>query len=449
MPRKKKKTVTKIASPKKKKTEALVRVTGMHDLLPDDFIYFDYVLDIIKKLTNIYSFLPIETPVLEKTDLFSRSIGKETDIVSKEMFSFTDKGGDDLTLRPEWTAGIARAYLENGLFQMTQPLKLFSYGPLFRRERPQAGRYRQFHQANFEILGGEKPVLDTEIIYLGWNIFKKIGFKDVEVHLNSIGCPECRPEYLEILVNYLTSKRQRLCGDCKIRLKKNPLRVLDCKRESCQAVVNEAPQSIDYLCEPCHDHFKNLLEYLDEIQVIYHLNPKLVRGLDYYNRTTFEFVLKEKDKSTAAIAGGGRYDGLFALLGGRPTPAVGFAIGIERVVEKVKERNLVTKKEKGADVFLVQLGELSKKKSLKIFQELVEANIKVKCVLSKDSIKSQLRLADRFNVKLSLILGQKEALEESIMIRDMQSGIQESIPLSKLVDEVKRRLKKIGVAKKK
>jgi len=447
MPRKKKAATQR----KTRKREVLTRVTGMHDLLPEDFVWWNQTLDLIKKYASVYSFQDLSTPVLEKTTLFTRGIGKSTDIVSKEMFSFQDKGGDNLTLRPEWTASVARAYVENGMRTWPQPVKLFSVGPLFRRERPQAGRYRQFHQANFEIIGNDRPVLDAEVIFLSWNILKKLGLNNVEIQINSIGCPECQPEYSDVLINYFSSKKQRLCSDCKRRLKRNPHRILDCKKESCQAIAADAPQTVDYLCEDCHNHFKDVLEYLDEVEVFYNLNPSLVRGLDYYTRTTFEFVTKDEEtgKTSIALGGGGRYDGLIEQLGGEETGAVGIALGLERIIEEVKKQNIAPRKAKAPDVYLVQLGELAKKRGLKVFQDMVDNNIKVKAIFSKDSIKSQLRQADKLRAKLSLILGQKEALEDSILIRDMESGIQEVAPLKNLAEEVKKRLKSNGVTKKK
>jgi len=377
--------------------------------------------------------------------LFVRGIGEVTDVVEKEMFSFQDKDGESLTLRPEWTAGIARSYIEHGMHSLPQPQKLYSLGPIFRYSRPQAGRYRQFHQLNLEILGDIHPILDAEIIFLCWKYFLELGLKDLEIRINSIGCRECRAQYKEMLKDYYILKQRMLCEDCKRRLKANPLRLLDCKQRQCQTLAQGAPQIIDYLCEECHDHFKSVLEFLDECEVPYALDPRLVRGLDYYTKTAFEIWPKFHEAQGAvplSLVGGGRYDELVELLGGEPTPSVGVAIGVERVVSVVQEQKIELPS-KTPEVFLAQLGELAKKKSIKIFDKLLEEGIRTQEALSKDSLKSQLALADKLKVALTLILGQKEAAEETILLRDMKSGIQEIIDLENIVEEIKKRLKKI------
>lgn len=429
----------------KLKQKPIQAVRGMHDILPSDQKYWDYILETCLKLIKSYSFQKIEVPVVEKTELFTRGIGAATDIVSKEMFTFTDKSGESLTLRPEWTAGIARAYIEHGMVVFPQPVKLYSFGPVFRHERPQAGRFRQFHQLNLEIIGGKQPVLDAEIIYLTWEILQKIGLKNLEIQINSIGCRECRGKYKETLINFLLPKKSRLCDNCRKRIKRSPLRVLDCKKEKCQRILEGAPQIIDFLCEECHNHFKSVLEYIDELEIMYNLNPKLVRGLDYYTKTVFEIWGKGKEiLASNALAGGGRYDDLIELLGGKPTPAIGAAFGFERIISLIKEQKIaVVEKEKKPDVLLIQLGELAKKKALKIFNEMIENNINAKEALHKDSIKSQLRLASNLGVKFAVILGQKEVLDKTILIRDMENGVQEVVNVEKLIPELKKRLKEL------
>ncbi|MBU1118990.1 histidine--tRNA ligase [Patescibacteria group bacterium] len=445
-----KQTMTKKPKIKTRKKTLITHVPGMHDILPKEFEYWDYCYSIVQKYADIYNFLKIETPVLEKTDLFSRAIGKETDIVKKEMFSFVDQGKEKLTLRPEWTASVMRAYIENGLSSLAQPVKLYSSGPLFRRERPQAGRFRQFHQTNFEIIGNADPVIDAEVIFVAWNILKKIGLENVVVKINSIGTPENRKEYIDVLIDYFNSKKHLLSAEQKARLKRNPLRLLDSKDEKLKGLIADAPQIIDYLDAESNEHFKNVLEYLDEVEVTYHLDHTLVRGLDYYTRTTYEFVTfnDTKNEYSKALAGGGRYDGLSEELGGKEIPGIGVALGMERIIDEVKENKIPVKRSKKTDVFLIQLGELAKKKSLKIFNDLIEAKISVQESFHRDSIKSQLKQADKHNVRLSLILGQKEALEDTIIVRDMISGIQEIVPLKNLADELKKRLKKPVVTKK-
>lgn len=444
MPRTKKVVATR----KRKKGKEVVSVSGMHDIIPTDYKYWDFCLDTIFKYGKIYGYNKISTPVLEKTDLFKSAIGEETDIVGKEMFTFKDKGGEMLTLKPEWSASKMRAYIEDGLQSLPKPVKLMSSGPVFRRERPQAGRFRQFHQADFDIYGSDKPVIDAEVVYIAWSVLKKLGLENVVVKINSIGTYESRKEYLDVLVDYFNSKSGALSVEQKQRLKKNPLRLLDSKDEKLKDIIAEAPQSIDYLDPESHDHFKEVLEYLDEVGITYHLDHTLVRGLDYYTRTTFEFKIydEEKDEYSATIAAGGRYDDLAYQLGSKEdVSAVGVSFGLERVITKMKEAGIQVEESKKADVFLAQLGELSKKKSLKIFNDLIDAGISVKQSFDRDSVKSQLKQADKFDVKLALILGQKEALEGTILVRDMSSGIQEETTQKNLIKEVTKRLKKAGV----
>jgi histidyl-tRNA synthetase len=447
MPRTKKAAATR----KRKKGKLVKSVTGMHDIVPADYKYWDYCMDIIHSYADIYGYHKISTPVVEKTDLFKRAIGEETDIVGKEMYTFKDQGNESLTLRPEFSASKMRAYIEDGLESLPKPVKLLSSGPVYRREKPQAGRFRQFHQADFDVYGSEKPVIDAEVIFTMWSALKKMGLENVVVKINSIGTYESRKEYIDVLVDYFGSKKALLSAEEKTRLKKNPLRLLDSKNKKLKDLIAEAPQSIDYLDQESHDHFKDVLEYLDEVGVTYHLDHTLVRGLDYYTRTTFEFMLHdpEKDEYSLTLAAGGRYDDLAYQLGAKEdVPAVGVSVGLERVIELLKDAKIEIKTEKKADVFLAQLGELSKKKSLKIFNELIEAGISVKQSFHRDSIKSQLKQADKFDVKLSLILGQKEALEDTILVRDMSSGIQEETTQKNLVKEIKNRLKKASVSKK-
>jgi len=415
----------------------------MRDILPEEQVYWQKIIQVVKNIASAYGFEKIDTPILEETALFAKGTGSTTDIVEKEMYSLKTKGGDDLSLRPEFTPGIIRAYLENGLFSWPQPVKLYSLGPLFRHEHPQAGRYRQFHQINFEIIGEKNPVLDSEIIHLFFIIFKELGLKKINIQINSIGCPSCRPVFRKLLVDYYRNKTKLICADCQERLKKNPLRLLDCRREKCQEITEGAPQIIDDLCSECRSHFKNVLEFLDELDLPYFLNSHLVRGLDYYTKTVFEFWPEETEgKAQIALAAGGRYDDLVKLLGGRPTPAVGAAAGLERIIALMKAQAVKTLNKPLPRLFLVQLGDLGRKKSLKLFEELRKAGLAAAASFSRDSIKAQLKIADKLGVKFSLILGQKEALDKTILIRDMSSGVQEIVPTEKVIKELKKRLKK-------
>lgn len=421
--------------------EPLQLVKGMRDILPAEWKWWDIVSHTVEKLSVAFGFDRIETPILEPTELFARSVGESTDIVEKEMFSFVDRGKNNLSMRPENTAGIARAYIEHGMFNLPQPVKLWYLGPMFRHDNPQAGRYRQFWQYGFEILGEQKPVLDAQLIQLAWRLYSSLGLTGLTVQINSVGDPMCRPQYIGALKEYFESHEAKLCKDCKKRLRTNTLRILDCKEEKCQRVIADAPQILDYLCEEDSNHFKQVLEYLDELEIPYQLNSNLVRGLDYYTKTVFE-IWQEKAGANLALGGGGRYDTLVEQLGGRPTPAVGFAGGIERLILMMQDANIDVPHVRKADVFLGQLGELAKKKSLKVFEELRNAGIDAVEAVGKDSIKSQLRIADKLNVRFTLILGQKEVLEKTIILRDMDTGIQEVVDVEKIVPELKKRLEK-------
>lgn len=420
-------------------------LTGMHDILPEDQVYFKRVQKAVESVSNYYSFEKIETPILEYAELFQRAVGDDTDIVGKEMYSFRTKGGDMVCLRPEGTAPVMRSYLEHGMHNMPQPVKLWYIGPFFRYERPQAGRFRQFHQFGFEAIGEGSASIDSQIIQMSYDVLKELGFKNLTIEVNSIGDGECRPYFKKILINYFKSRRSSLCSDCQRRLKENPLRILDCKEEKCQRVKAGAPQIIDHLCEKCHAHFKEVLEFLDELELPYTLNPYLVRGLDYYTKTVFEIVETTEDgKALGTLSGGGRYDNLAKILGGREVAACGSAGGIERIISLMKTRDMSTgKKVEDPKIYLAQLGQLAKRKSMKLFEEFRAAKIPVAESFSKDSLKTQLRNANKLNIRWVLIFGQKEALEDFITLRDMQTGVQKEIKLNKVVEEMKAKVKKI------
>ncbi len=423
--------------PKVKKIMPPQLVRGMRDILPAEWQYWNFVSNKSAEHALAYSFQRIETPVVEKTNLFTRAIGTTTDIVEKEMYSFVDQSEDHLSLRPEYTAGIARAYIEHGMLSWPQPVKLFAMGPLFRHERPQAGRYREFWQYDFEILGEASATADTQLILLGAALFESVGLS-VNIQINSVGCPTCRPAYRQALVDYYRTKRAALCEDCKRRLTKNPLRILDCKEEGCHALAAGAPQMVDFLCEVCKQHFVRLLEYLDEVELAYQLNPYLVRGLDYYTRTVFEFW--GSGGGSSALAAGGRYDSLIADLGGNQTPAVGFAGGIERLILELKERQVAVPVTPPPDLFLASLGEGARKKALKLFEDLRRQGVRVAESFTKEGLKSQLEIANRLGVAFALVLGQKELMDGTIIVRDMENGIQEIVDLKKVVVEVGKRL---------
>lgn len=410
---------------------------GMRDLLPADWPVWEKMCKVAKDITEFYNFSRIETPVLENVDLFIRGVGEVTDIVEKEMFVLKTKGGDKLALRPEITAPVVRSYLQHGLHRLPQPLKLYYFGPVFRHEKPQAGRYRQFNQLGFEIIGGEgDPIYDAQSTIVMYRFLEAVKVKNLIIQFNSIGCRVCRPNYRRRLVDYY--KKQKVCRDCTRRLEKNPLRLLDCKNTLCIQVKQNAPSILDSLCTACKTHFKEVLEFLDEVGLPYSLNPYLVRGLDYYNRTVFEIFTEGND---LALASGGRYDYLAEMLGGRPTPATGVAAGLERIIEMVKGEPSYQNQKMKPKVFLIHVGEVTKKKGLSLIEEFRKENMPIFEVLGKDSLSAQLERAAKMKSPIALIFGQKEAYEESIILRDMETGVQESVPLSKVVEEVRRRLK--------
>ena len=438
---------------RKRKEKKFSRLRGVRDILFDEYKYYDLLKKKACDLASVYGFNRVETPMLERIELFERSTGKDTDIVSKEMYSFIDKSGNKIALRPEATPGLVRAYIEHGLFNLPQPVKMFWLGPVFRYEKPQSNRWRQHTQFDLEIIGEDSPVADTQIILIAYNFFSELQI-DVQVQINSIGCPECRSEYINKLEEYYKErgKRTKLCVDCKKRFNKNLLRLLDCKVEACREVSADAPQIVDYLCDGCRDHFIKVLEYLDEMDIPYNLNPFLVRGLDYYTRTVFEIVPifeeteneENKDSSSfqrqVSLCGGGRYDGLVEILGGRPTPALGFGLGLERVVKKIREKNIPLKSDKGDIIFLAQLGDQARRKMFVFFEEMRRRGYKVRQAFTKDRLKAQLEEANRLGAKQTLILGQKELIDGTIIIRDMDSGTQEVIDFKKIYSEINKRL---------
>jgi histidyl-tRNA synthetase len=415
---------------------------GTYDILPDEQVYWERIYKVAREVFLFYGFERIDTPIIEDVDLYVRATGEVTDIVEKQMYLFKSRGGDSLALRPEFTPGVIRAYLENGLSALPHPVKLYSYGPLFRYENPQAGRHRQFHQVNLETIGSGAAANDAEIIQLFFVVFRELGLKAINLQINSIGCSECHPRYRKSLVGYYRNKVDRLCADCRKRFRQNPLRLLDCKDEKCAQLIAGVPQMIDYLCEDCHGHFKSVLEFLDDLEIPYILNQSLVRGLDYYTKTVFEFWPEGEQARQGALGGGGRYDYLVKFLGGKDAPAVGGGVGVERLIAQLKSQAIKFHPLVSPRVFLVQLGELARRKGFKIFEELRRANISAAAAFSKDSIKTQLKLADRAEIKMALILGQQEVLDGTIIVRDMTTGAQETVKQDKLIIVLKKRLAK-------
>ena len=428
----------------KKKQKIFQAPKGMKDVLFEEQIYWEKFRKISKEVAENFNYQRIDTPILEDMELFVRGTGATTDIVQKQMYTLKTHGGHCLALRPENTPGIARAYLENGMANLPQPVKFYYFGLMFRHEQPQAGRWRQLCQFGFEIIGDGDAVLDAQIIQSCAFLLKNLGIKKISVQINSLGCKACRPAWRKALMNYYRYHQESVCVNCRRRLKENPFRLLDCKEEKCQSIKVQAPNAVDYLCDECHQHFKNVLEYLDELEIPYFLNNSIVRGLDYYTKTVFEIFSEDEIGSGLgnALGGGGRYDYLVAMLGGKPTPAVGAALGVDRIINLMKKQNQIKAAPFTPKVFLAQLGGRARKKSLKIFEKLNEAGIKTAESMSRDSIKVQLKIADKLGVLFSLILGQQEALDDTIIIRDMRSGVQETVPQKKVAEEIKKRLAK-------
>jgi len=439
---KKKPEAPVVPVPKGRKTPELLR--GFRDILPDEQPYWDWLRHAAEDIAESYSFERIEFPILEKEELFARTVGKQTDIVEKETYSFEDKGGDKVSLRPEMTASAARAFINHGMLNLPQPVKMFYLGPTFRYDRPQAGRYRQFNQIGFESLGSAEAVADAQIIVMVYHLLKNLGL-ETNMRMNSIGTPDTRRTYKLELASYYRTKRNQICDDCKHRLIKNPMRLLDCKMEQCQAVRVGAPQILDWLDEDSKNHFMRVLEFLDESGIPYSLDPYLVRGLDYYNRTVFEVWVAgdEGERSQNALGGGGRYDGLVELLGGREgTPGCGVALGMERIVLAMKELKIQPPAKK-IDVFFAQLGDSARRVGLRVFEDFRQSGISVREAFSKGSLKTQLEIANKLNVPFTLILGQKEVLDGTIIVRDMESGAQEIVDAGKIVQIMRKKLETV------
>ncbi len=413
---------------------------GVHDVMPDDHLYFSFIKKVVRHRCREAGFRRISTPIFEDLDVFVHSLGDTTDIVEKEMFTFESKSGKKLALRPEGTAGVVRAYLQHGMQQLPQPVELYYIEPFFRYSRPQKGRYRQFHQFGFEIIGESDPAIDAQVIYLSHKINQDLGVADrLSLQLNTIGSSEDRKQFKEDLINFYTGKERSLCADCQKRMHRNPLRLLDCKEEDCQILASMAPKFANVMGQESKEHYGQVKEFLDELKVPYTENPYLVRGLDYYTHTVYEFW-SQKDGAQNATGGGGRYDGLVEMFGGQPTPAMGYAAGMERTIEYMKEAGIRPPNKDRIHVFVAQLGHIAKKRSLSLLNEMRERGINVVGSAGKDSIKSQMRVADRLNAKYSMILGQIEVQEGTIILRNMDKGSQETLPMKGIVDVVEKKI---------
>lgn len=416
-------------------------VKGMRDILPGEQPYWQKVRKVLEESANNYGFARIDTPTVEFENLFERSIGEESDLIKKETYSFKTKGKEKVILRPEITTSIMRAYIQHGMSVLPKPVKLFSVGKVYRYDQVEEGRYREFRQGNFEIIGENDPVLDAQIIQMTYIILKNLGIKNIQFQVNSVGNPEAQKSYIKVLKNYFNSKKGRLGCSYKDVIEKNPLKIFDSKDEKCIEICSQAPKIIDHLDKESRDHFKSLLEYLDELELPYVINPTLVRGLDYYNRTVFEIYSTDEEGKRHALGGGGRYDYLAENLDGEFTPAIGLGLGMDRLVLEMKRLKAKEYQMPRPRVFLAQLGDLAKKKSLKIFAEIEKAGILVAESFGRGALKSQLIQATKLGVDVTLIIGQKEAIDGTIILKDMLTGTQETIIKEKIVIELKKHLK--------
>jgi histidyl-tRNA synthetase len=414
------------------------RITGMNDVLFEDQRYWRHILDRIQYTTDLYGYHRMDVPIMEVTSLFVRGVGEGTDIVEKEMYSFEDRDGTQISLRPEFTAGIMRAYIENGLHVLPSPLKVWTTGPLFRHEKPQAGRYRQHTQFDIEVIGEQDPAVDVEIINVAWHLFQDLGFGGLQLYVNSTGCPRCKPSYVQQLVDYFTPLAGELPEVDQMRLRKNPLRILDSKEEATQPLLEAAPHIVDHLCADCAGHFARLRAYLDELDRPYQVDYRIVRGLDYYTKTVFE-IKADGLGAQDTIVGGGRYDGLIEELGGRSTPGIGFGCGIERIVLAMQQIGLDVPEEPRPEVMLAYLGEPTKLAAIRLVEELRGAGISGLLALGDRSLKSQLKSADRAQVPYTVILGEEELQAGKAAVREMSRGQQIEVPLSELVSWLQER----------
>jgi histidyl-tRNA synthetase len=400
---------------------------GTQDILPEDRPYWRYVTDQMHAVAALFGYQQLETPIIEKAGLFVRGVGEGTDIVDKEMYAFEDKDGDQIALRPEFTAGVMRAYVQHGMHVWPQPVKLYSVGPIFRHEKPQAGRFRQHNQFNVEALGESDPAIDLEIMSVAWILLARLGFKGLSFQLNSTGCPICRPGYRRDLVDYFAQYEDRLSEVDRRRLAINPLRLLDSKEEEAQPLLNGAPHSADHLCDECATHLATLRGYLDALAMPYTINPRLVRGLDYYTKTVFE-VWAQGIGAQAAVCGGGRYDGLIEALGGSPTPGIGFGMGIERVILSLKQQGIAPPRLPAPTVQVSPLGDAARVRAARLAHALRMAGIGAQLGFGGRSLKAQLRTADKAGLRYVLILGEDEIAAGEVMVRDLRGGEQLRMP---------------------
>ena len=410
---------------------------GTKDIVPAEAYKWNYLEGKFRDLCRLYGYEEIRTPIFEHTELFKRGVGDTTDIVQKEMYTFKDRGDRDLTLKPEGTAGVIRAFIENKMYAETQPTKLFYITPCFRYERPQSGRQRQFHQFGVEAIGSDIPSLDAEVISLAMQFLGEAGLKDLTVSINSVGCPVCREEYNQLLKDYLAAKADVLCDLCNDRRDKNPMRVIDCKNETCQANIVDIPLMADHLCENCKDHFSQLKLYLDEMNINYVVDKKIVRGLDYYKRTAFEIISNDLG-AQSTVCGGGRYDGLVEQIGGPSGySGIGFGLGAERLLLTLEANGVEIGNPNHTDIFVVTIGDKAKLKSFSILKDLRDNHISADKDHLDRSLKAQFKYSNKINAKYTIVIGEDELDKDEATLKNMETGDQKLIKISKLVEELR------------
>ena len=396
-------------------------VKGTQDLLPADSYKNQFIESTMLDIASKFGFREVRTPVFEHTELFQRGVGETTDVVQKEMYTFNDKGERSITLRPEGTAGAVRAFLEHGLFNEALPSKMCYLTSCYRYEKPQAGRLREFHQFGVEVFGAGAPAADAEVISVANEIFAFLGVQNLKLEINSIGCPECRKNYHNALKEYFESKKEDLCGTCLERLEKNPMRILDCKSPVCSDITKDAPVILDYVCDECKAHFESVKKYLDVMNIEYTVNPRIVRGLDYYSRTVFEFVSTEIG-AQGTVCGGGRYDGLVEELGGPHTPALGFGMGIERLLLLLKAQDIEIPEPSSCDLYIAPMGEAASLEAMKIVSDLRANGVSAQTDVVGRSLKAQMKFADKIGAKYTMVLGDNEIAEGKAKIKNMATG---------------------------
>lgn len=404
------------------------RPKGTQDILPSQMYKWNTVEKVVKSQARVYGFKELRFPTFEDTDLFVRSVGDTTDVVQKEMYSVTATGASNFTLRPEGTAGAMRALIENGLLNDALPQKIFYVISCFRHEKPQAGRLREFHQFGAEMAGSADPRADAEIISLAKSILDRCGLQNVKLHINNIGCPQCRAEYLKVLRNYFDGYKDKLCETCNERLEKNPLRILDCKSEICSGIAANAPMITDHLCGECREHFEKLQSYLKAMNIDFEVDPKIVRGLDYYTKTVFEFITTDIG-AQGTICGGGRYDGLIEMLGGKKCPALGFGIGLERLILTMENQGIAFNEDESCDIYIAAMGEAAALKAMELCEQFRECEIHAEYDTMNRSLKAQMKYADKIGAKFSAVIGDSELDGKEVVIKDMASGEQTTAAL--------------------